>query len=267
VAQTDTSLLAPYDRDGFVIAPPLVEAELVEEAIQHMDAVIAAEYETGVAPHWRKWNPGDEEARLRKIDQPQRCDRTIQRLVAHPAIGRAAAELAAASMVQVWGVQLLYKPSGGGAAGNVGWHQDQQYWLRWWTADSEIFTCWLALSDVTENAGAMRFVPGSHRWGLLGEGDFYETELDKQRDEIHLPNGEQWREVPAQLAPGAGSFHHRLTYHGSGPNTSGAPRRSFAIHLRTERSELADLSSLPADQAAYMSYLDDRDICPVIFAG
>ena len=181
MAQVETSLRARFDRDGFVIAPPLVEAALVEEAIEHMDAVIAAEYETGVAPHGRKWNPGDDEARLRKIDQPQLCDRMIQRLIAQPAIGAAAAELTGASRVQVWGVQLLYKPSGGGAAGNVGWHQDQQYWLRWWTADSEIFTCWLALSEVTEAAGAMRFIPGSQRWGLLNEGDFYEAEIDKQR--------------------------------------------------------------------------------------
>jgi ectoine hydroxylase-related dioxygenase (phytanoyl-CoA dioxygenase family) len=267
MAQTETSVHTRYERDGFVVTPPLVEAELVAEAIPHMDAVIAAEYETGIAPHWRKWDPGDDEARLRKIDQPQLCDRTIQRLVAHPAIGQTAAELTGASTIQVWGVQLLYKPPGGGAAGNVGWHQDQQYWLRWWTPESEIFTCWLALSDVNERAGAMRFVPGSHRWGLLGEGDFYEAEIDRQRDEIHVPDRGEWREVVAELGPGAASFHHRLTYHGSGPNSSGGARCSFAIHLRTERSEPADLSPLPADQVAYMSYLDDRDICPVIFGG
>jgi ectoine hydroxylase-related dioxygenase (phytanoyl-CoA dioxygenase family) len=264
---TGTSLRAQYELDGFVTTDRLVEAALIEQTLPHMDAVIAADYETGVAPHMRKWNPGDDEARLRKIDQPQLCDRTIQRLIASPAIGRAAAELTGARMVQVWGVQLLHKPAGGGAAGNVGWHQDQQYWLRWWTPDSEIFTCWLALSEVTEEAGAMRFVPGSHRWGLLGEGDFYESEIDRQRDEIHVPEGETWREVPAELHSGEGSFHHRLTYHGSGPNTATWPRRSFAIHVRTERSELADLSPLPADQAAYMSYLDDESACPVIYRG
>jgi hypothetical protein len=30
---------------------------------------------------------------------------------------------------------------------------------------------------------------------------------------------------------------------------------------------MADLSPLPADQAAYMSYLDDESICPVIYRG
>src|SRR4029079_4628000 len=171
---TGTSVREQYELDGFITTDRLMEAELIEETIPHMDAVIAADYETGIAPHMRKWDPGDDEARLRKIDQPQLSDRTIQRLIASPSIGRAAAELTGASMVQVWGVQLLYKPAGGGAAGNVGWHQDQQYWLRWWTPDSEIFTCWLALSEVTEEAGAMRFVPGSHRSVLLADRGSYQ---------------------------------------------------------------------------------------------
>src|SRR4029079_11699315 len=148
------SLRSDYERDGFVVAPQLVGPDLVDEAVARMDAVIAGAYETGVAPHWRRWDPGDDELRLRKLDQPQLCDRTLQRLVADPAIGRAAAEVTGADWIQVWAVQLLYKPPGGGCSGNVGWHQDQQYWLRWWTPDSELLTCWLALSDVTEESGA-----------------------------------------------------------------------------------------------------------------
>jgi ectoine hydroxylase-related dioxygenase (phytanoyl-CoA dioxygenase family) len=263
--QTTPSLRESYDRDGFVLGTRCATAEAVEDVIPHMDAVIAGDYETGVAPHWRRWNPGDDEARLRKLDQPQFCDRTIGRFIDNEAIGNAAAELTGASRVQVWGVQLLYKPPGGGSSGNVGWHQDLQYWLRWWTPDSEIFTCWLALSDVTEEAGAMRFVPGSHTWDVPMTGDFFRQETDLQRGEIEVPEGSAWEEVPAVLAAGSASFHHNLTFHGSGPNTSDGPRRSFAIHLRTENSELADLSDLPADQAAYMSYLDDPAICPVVY--
>jgi ectoine hydroxylase-related dioxygenase (phytanoyl-CoA dioxygenase family) len=261
------ALDARYNEQGFAIVPKVVRSDGLDDAVEHMDAVIAGDYETGVAPHWRRWNPGDDELRLRKIDQPQLSDRAIQRLIADPAVGRAAAELTGAQTIQVWAVQLLYKPPAGGSSGNVGWHQDQQYWLRWWTPDSEVFTCWLALSDVTEAAGAMRFVPGSHRWGLLGTGDFYRQETDLQRDEIGVPDGETWTEIPAILDRGSASFHHRLTFHASGPNTSPSPRRSFAIHLRTEHSELADLTPLPAEEAAYMSYLDDPDVCPVIHRG
>ena len=191
--QSALSMRETYDRDGFILGPGLVDPAAIDDVNQHMDAVIAGDYETGVAPHWRRWNPGDDESRLRKIDQPQLCDRTIAAFLDNEAIGQAAAELTGASTVQIWGVQLLYKPPGGGSAGNVGWHQDQQYWLRWWTPDSEIFTCWLALSDVTEEAGAMRFVPRSHRWDVPMTGDFYQQETDQQRGQITCPRARPGR--------------------------------------------------------------------------
>lgn len=255
---------ATFEEDGFLIGPTLVDPGLARDVVPHMDAVVAGDYETGRAPQMRKWNPGDDERRLRKIDQPQLSSRSILDLISRPELGQAAAELTGASWIQVWAVQLLLKPASGTAAGNVGWHQDQQYWLRWWTPDSEVFTCWLAVSDVTPDSGPMRFVPGSHRWGLM-PGDFYAEDTDRQRDEIEVPAGSRWTETPAVLPAGGASFHHRLTYHGSGPNTSAGPRRSFAIHLRTERSEQADMTALSDEERDYMSHIDDPEACPVVF--
>ena len=260
--QTTPSLQESYERDGFVVGARCATAEAVEEAVAHMDAVIAGDYETGVAPHWRRWNPGDDEARLRKIDQPQLCDRTVARFIDNEAIGRAAAELTGAARVQVWGVQLLYKPSGGGSSGNVGWHQDLQYWLRWWTPDSEIFTCWLALSDVTEEAGAMRFVSRLAHLGraddrrLLPAGDRSAARSDRGARRLGVGGGSCCAGTGLRELPPQSDVPRERAEH------IGGPRRSFAIHLRTENSELADLSGLPADQAAYMSYLDDPAICP-----
>jgi ectoine hydroxylase-related dioxygenase (phytanoyl-CoA dioxygenase family) len=264
-AELPTLARAKFEEDGFLIGPTLVDPQLVHDMIPHMDAVIAGDYETGRAPQMRKWNPGDDESRLRKIDQPQLASRSILELISRPEIGQAAAELTGASWIQVWAVQLLFKPAGGATVGNVGWHQDQQYWLRWWTPDSEVFTCWLAVSDVTPDSGPMRFVPGSHRWGLL-PGDFYAEDTDRQREEIDVPDGARWTETSAVLPAGGASFHHRLTYHGSGPNTSAGPRRSFAIHLRTDRSEQTDMTGLSEEERAYMGHIDDPEVCPIIFS-
>jgi hypothetical protein len=253
---------ARYAADGFYChATPLLPAAVIEPAIAGMDAVRAGEYDTGVPPQPSHWQPGDDPNRLGKIEMPQLASRAIHALISHPALGAAAAALSGAAWVQVWWVQLLYKPSlapDAAAATNVGWHQDRHYWEAW-EEGSELFTAWVALSEVTEAAGPMRFARASHRWGLQAS-DFYGQDHQAQRQAIRVPPGAAWEEVPALLPPGGVSFHHCLTYHASGPNRSGAPRRSFAIHLRTEKSR-----PVGAARAGLTQFIDDRHACPVIY--
>jgi ectoine hydroxylase-related dioxygenase (phytanoyl-CoA dioxygenase family) len=128
-----------------------------------------------------------------------------------------------------------------------------------WEEGSELFTAWIALSDVTPESGPMRFVRGSHRWGLQAS-DFYGQDHDRQREAIRVPPGETWEEVPALLPPGGVSFHHCLTYHGSGPNRTSQPRRSFALHLRTGRSRPVN-----DRRTGLTQFIDDPAYCPVIF--
>lgn len=265
-AQTDKKTIPTdphgrYASDGFYIAPQVVPADAIEEAIPHMDAVRMGEYETGVPPLSRMWNVGDPPDKLCKIDMPHLADRTIHALISHPAIGQWAAAVTGASWVQVWHSQLLYKPPSTAAAATVGFHQDKQYWRMW---EGEVFTCWLALSDVREDCGPMRYVTGSNHWGLRSQGNFFAEADDLARNDIELPEGRTWEEVPVIVPPGGASFHTCLTYHGSGPNHSAQPRRSFAIHLRTEKSK-------PIKQNNYddhwVDHLDDPAHAPVIYGG
>ncbi len=245
-----------YRRDGFYFSPPIIRANLIERVSASMDAVMAGEYETGEPPR-RSWNPGDDPKRIRKIDQAHLSDRTIYELASHPAIGRWAAALLGAKRVQLWASQMLYKPPGGEVSGNVGWHQDKQYWRY---LDGELFTAWVAVSDVTGVSGPMRFLRGSHRWGLLESGDFFGHDHEAQQKDIPVPEGERWEEVEAVLPPGAVSFHDRHTYHASGPNTSDGPRRSFAFHLRTENARPVE-----GRTDYYVQHLDDPAYCPVLY--
>ena len=52
----------------------------------------------------------------------------------------------------------------------VSWHQDLRYWGL--DSDDEV-SAWLALSTVTEANGCMRFVPGSHKCGLIPHSDSF----------------------------------------------------------------------------------------------
>ncbi len=252
-----------FQQDGFYLTPSVLPAELIARVIPHMDAVMMGEYETGIAPHNRLWNPGKDSHKIRKIDEVHMSDRTIYELFTHLEIGRWAAELMDARWIQLWASQLLYKPPGGRAAGHVGWHQDTQYW-KYWQAGSEVFTAWIAVGDVTEDMGAMRFVRGSHHWGDLEGGNFFDPDHDAQQKAIKLPPEETWVEEEAVLPSGAISFHHSHALHGSGPNTSYCPRRSFALHLRTERSRpIKDKD----EGSYYVAHLDDLKLHPVIYNG
>lgn len=252
-----TALRQRYQRDGFVIHPqPVLPADLLARAVEGLDQVRAGKYDTGEEPAGRTWNPGDDPLQLCKIEQPQLASQALREVLRAPRLAELVYAVSGATSVQVWWVQGLIKPGAPGItpAGNVGWHQDLGYWQDW-EAGSELFTAWLALSDVTLEAGPMVFVRGSHRWGLIPGGNFFSQDQEAIRAAIRVPAGEEWREVPDLLPPGGVSLHHRLLFHGSHQNTSPRPRRSLAIHLRTENSRVA-----PERWVA--RYLDRPEICP-----
>jgi ectoine hydroxylase-related dioxygenase (phytanoyl-CoA dioxygenase family) len=250
-----------YESDGYIILNiPQVPIEVVQRASEGMDAVRRGEYDTGRPPQPSPWNPGDDPNVLCKIEMPQLASRAIFDLVSHPAIGAAAAAATGAQMVQVWWVQLLYKPSlppGVKAKTSVGWHQDRYYWGQW-EPGSELLTAWVALSDVTPESGPMIFVRGSQRWGLLQGSDFFAQ--DDIRANFKVPDGGKWEEAAAVLPPGGFSLHHNLTLHGSGPNTSGYARRAFAIHLRTQKSR-----PVGDQREGLTAFIDNPSACPIIY--
>ena len=53
----------------------------------------------------------------------------------------------------------------------VSWHQDLTYWGY---DDVSEVTGWVALTPATRASGCMRFIPGSHRNGIVEHGDTFE---------------------------------------------------------------------------------------------
>ena len=250
-----------YDQNGFIIFDePVLSSSLVEAATKGMDDIRAGIHETGIPPEPSPWNPGDDPSVLCKMEQPQKCSLAIREAISSPLIGEKVAEVTGAEMVQVWWVQLLYKPSTEGDENvrtHVGWHQDWNYWSGTWEDGSELMTAWLALSDVGENSGPMSFVPRSHTWPDVGGGDFFSQDPDSLS--FNVPEGEIWEEVAGCMPGGGFSIHDKLTLHGSSPNVSALPRRSFAIHLRTDKSRPKH------GHTGLAKFLNDPDINPIIY--
>jgi ectoine hydroxylase-related dioxygenase (phytanoyl-CoA dioxygenase family) len=77
----------------------------------------------------------------------------------------------------------------------------------------------IALSDFTEENGATRIVPGSHRWP-----DDPEIRI--------MPEGEvdtRWASIPAVMPQGSVCFFLGGTYHGGGANRTRAPRTGMTM--------------------------------------
>jgi ectoine hydroxylase-related dioxygenase (phytanoyl-CoA dioxygenase family) len=220
-----------FETQGYWVAPVLLNEDELVSLRAHQDAVFEGRFETGKSPWQGYYRPSDGNI-LRKTDNAHWADRTIRALATHAQIGAIAARLMTACTIRLWHDQLLYKPGQDPSAHKtkVGWHQDYQYWQ---CADRpSLLTAWVALVDVTIENGCMQFLPQSHRWGLSGTGDFFDQDTEAQMDSI-IKSHPDTAPVPIILKAGQVSFHHCLTFHGSGPNLTKEPRRSLAVHLMT----------------------------------
>lgn len=252
-----------YRDNGYYIHPSsILSADLIARASTGMDMIRQADYDTGRPPYESPWNPGDPMDILCKVENPQLANKAIGELINSLELGRLAAEATGAEMIQAWWVQMLYKPTskaGEVARNNVGMHQDFYYWQNHWEDDSELFTAWIPLIDATPAHGTMLFIPGSHHWGLSEDSDFFGQDLEAQKAALEA-KGHAWSEHYASYVAGAFSLHHKLTWHGSGPNVMPEPRRSLAIHLRTEKSKIKN-----GRRDGLTELVENLEVSPVIF--
>ncbi len=127
-----------------------------------------------------------------------------------------------------WSVELFIKEAG--TEKTVSWHQDITYWGMGETNDE--VTAWVALSDVSEQAGCMRFIPRSHKNGIVSHEDTQdENNLLSRGQQIAGIREEDARTGP--LKPGEMSIHHGRCFHASGPNRSDDRRIGLAIRYVT----------------------------------
>jgi phytanoyl-CoA dioxygenase PhyH len=216
-----------FHRDGYIISPPIFGEEEVERFRAALHRVEAGEYRTGKRPALDLPIPPDPSA-LRKIDNAGWADPDLRALATDPRLGAIASALLDVPTIRLWQDQLLDKPPTGIDAGNIGWHQDWDSWRTVASRDSFV-TAWVALDDVDEVNGAMQVIVGSHGWGhVAGASNFLGTDVDAQFAKLNDGRAAQARHL--SMKAGQASFHHVLTFHGSGPNNSDRPRRSLAVH-------------------------------------
>lgn len=259
-----------FDKNGYWVSPAIFSAEQLEAIKEHQDRIYREDFETGIAPICN-WSEGVDNPRsLRKTDNSHWSDSVLRGVATDPTIGAIAGKLMHADTIRLWHDQLLYKPGRGPGkeTANVGWHQDFAYWQL--AKEPTLITAWVAFTDVDLSNGCMQMVPRSHRWGLLKMSDFFEQNMEKLQDDMDIPENEKFTKEPIVMKAGQVSFHHALTIHGSGPNTTDEARRSMAVHLMTgetryAQSQKGDLHFNSRFMQGRDGELFDGDAFPVLY--
>jgi ectoine hydroxylase-related dioxygenase (phytanoyl-CoA dioxygenase family) len=221
-----------FQEKGYWISPKLLTDDQIERLKDAHNRLWSNDFDGDGYPMSGKVRLDPDPLKIRKLDNGWWVNDEIQKAVTDPLMGELAADLMDTDEVRLWHDQVLYKPGANGQdtfLGNVGWHQDFGYWGS--SDNSNMITVWIALQDTDLRNGGMSTIVGSHKWGLVPDSNtFFDQNLQTLKDK-YTSTGREWIEEPCILKAGQASFHHALTFHGSGPNYSKEPRLSIVAHL------------------------------------
>ncbi|WP_374764524.1 phytanoyl-CoA dioxygenase family protein [Yunchengibacter salinarum] len=201
-----------YDRLGFCLIPDLLTARDLQTLRDAYDSAVA-----------------DGALQLAKDELPPQPDAAYR----HPAFFDmvlddrilAIVRKLIGDQVEIHHTKINSMPVEPGDKARINWHQD--YALAPHT-NGDMVTVGIHLDDETEDHAPLRFIPGSHTWGVLPhdeDGKF----LYQCRDLDMLDSQPQ---QTVSLKAGDVTMHHTLAAHATGPKRATGPRRLVAFHYR-----------------------------------
>lgn len=232
---TPSTWKAGYDRDGVVRIPGFLSPEEVAAVRDELVRYVCEDLSS-------------KPLNARTLEADERTVRNLWRLEEHDPWFRAFGErpdllsligpLVNGEPV-LMGVETFNKPARIGSG--VPPHQDNAYFCQ---TPPDMLTVWIAIDAVTEANGAVTYVKGSHRLGLLP------TKPSGVRGNsiglAGMPETSEEDLLVALLEPGDATIHHCETIHYSAPNTTDFPRLGFLLVFRGGHTQTD-----PALKAAY----------------
>jgi ectoine hydroxylase-related dioxygenase (phytanoyl-CoA dioxygenase family) len=198
---------ARYQRDGYVVFRDVLDADLIQEARNHI-AWLGEKHPDLRPEHYHHHLVKDDPFWVRLVGDDRLLD------IAEKFVG---------PDIALFASHYICKPPGDGQA--VLWHQDGSYWPL---EPMEVVTLWLAVDDSTPENGCMRVIPGTHTVAL--------QKMERRTDVPNvLSSGidpsfvEEDRAVDIVLSAGDVSVHHPNIIHGSNANTSSKRRAGLTI--------------------------------------
>jgi hypothetical protein len=235
--------IATYRRDGLVKVD--VRRILGDEAFERMrEAFLYAE-----ADDYRAHPGTDPYPATVLYREIHKSYPALAEFALSPQLGAVAAQLIGCDHVRLFGDETFTKLPG---MPMTIWHQDSST-LPFDKPD--FLTLWMAIDDVDQEMGAMRYVPGSHtvgnvlvtrtenlKAGQMGEPDDLATLLPDEHKAF--ADGV----VNRPLRAGEGMIHHGALMHGAAPNSSDRKRRAYAMTIISADIRYSGKPHWPTDE-------------------
>lgn len=275
-----------YATHGWYLSEKLLDDDEVDALVAASERFYAGERDRKLParpPNLAYWEPGHGPVQ-RHNDYIHYESAEIRKILRKPLIGAVAARLALADEIRVFQATLIYKPPSSAEATNpVPWHADRHYWQ---TCTSErMLTAFIPFHDCTVEMGTITMIDGSNQWQDIAGDDSTRhfarrdrQELDAILRETARRNGAELTPLPMVIPKGHMSFHHCRTYHGSGHNVSGRPRRAISYHLQDGPNQWRPFRRPDGSQVIYNHDVlvcktsdgnpdySDPEYCPVLWS-
>ncbi|MEM7438628.1 MAG: phytanoyl-CoA dioxygenase family protein [Pseudomonadota bacterium] len=213
----DASLVENYRQNGFVTGVPVFTAKETADLRRKIEK-LETEHKTGAG--------GYDLSQFFRVNGHVVIP-LLAEVARTPAILDAVESVLGPNLL-AWSVELFIKEPHSNKT--VSWHQDITYWGMGET-DDEV-TAWIALSNVSVEAGCMRFIPGSHKGGIADHEDTFDENNLLSRGQ-QIAGIDETKALHGPLRPGEMSLHHGRCFHASGANGSDDRRIGMAIRYVT----------------------------------
>ncbi len=217
------SLHDRYERDGYAIVRDVLDANLVQEARDHVEWLLQKYPDLRPELLGTRFVAGDP-FWVRLVSDDRLLD------VAQQFIGEDIALFAS---------HWLAKPPYDGKP--VLWHQDGSFWPL---EPMRVISLWLAADDATPENGCMRVIPGTHTLRLeeLQSRQDVDSVLGSSIDEGLVDESQA---IDIVLKAGDVELHHPNLIHGSNANNSPRWRRGLTIRYIPTSTRILDTAITP----------------------
>lgn len=220
-------LLSPEQREhywakGWVVVEGVIEPATVERVAQRALEIARGQISAASNSYQADRSEDGQVIEPRKLDHPFDTDQTLGRPLLESPLPDLIRQLIGVQPL-FYSDQIFFKPPRHGSVKH--YHQDNAY-FRLVPADHGI-TGWVALDDVDEANGCLRYIDGSHLGPILEAKPVPGQEHDLMPDPALIDLS---KESLAPVRKGGVVFHHSMVLHGSAANTSERWRRGYATH-------------------------------------